>query len=739
MKIIPFKPKKYFILSFLLLFFFGGKPKEFGREYDFFHGFPISKPIIRIALGINLENIQVRSSSGMKVYQVDGSYNLLADDISEVRIKGRKEKLTEKFSVQITKSRSREEGEKAARELREKIENRVYIVEDRETGLGGMFQVRVGDFFTREEALRFIKKLNSIGIRDAWIVKEEISEDGTKPLWLLLNDELINLKEDSVLYFIPSSPHSYISYDRKSYRGIFLLRASRKGILLINILNLEDYLKGVVPGELSPYNYGEIEALKAQAVASRTYALKNRGLNEDLGYDLDDTPSSQVYRGIDVEHPLSTQAVDETKGEVAVYRGELINALYTSTCGGMTENVENVFEGRPLPYLRSTECVYERENEWTLKAKHVLPFIPAHGRNFSHRMAYLISLQVLPPETSFSFWKQPASFEETVGWIRSALALLRKRNENFISQKSTLNLVTFARLIVDAFQWQERVRNLVGKSEADYFFKEFPRLTEEEKNYLAYFVVAGIYPNSPLELIDREKSLTRVEVALFLDKIISTYRYFFHNGVVRGFNNDQIELMEGMKKKQLAVSPGIFLLRDVEDQFVFTSALELVGGENVKWVEINGEVRLLEVVSSPNSNILDKPSLYHRWQQRISREDLEVRLNQYYPVGSLVDVMAQKRGDSRRVIELKIIGTEGQVVVTGLKIRWVLGLRETLFVIDREYDSDGRVTHFVFSGKGWGHGVGLCQVGSFQMARKGADYREILKKYYRGITIDKMY
>ena len=75
----------------------------------------------------------------------------------------------------------------------------------------------------------------------------------------------------------------------------------------------------------------------------------------------------------------------------------------------------------------------------------------------------------------------------------------------------------------------------------------------------------------------------------------------------------------------------------------------------------------------------------------------------------------------------------------GLRVRRVLGLRETRFVIDREYDEQGRVTHFIFSGRGWGHGVGLCQVGAYGMAKAGSTYDEILKKYYRGITISKIY
>jgi stage II sporulation protein D len=91
------------------------------------------------------------------------------------------------------------------------------------------------------------------------------------------------------------------------------------------------------------------------------------------------------------------------------------------------------------------------------------------------------------------------------------------------------------------------------------------------------------------------------------------------------------------------------------------------------------------------------------------------------------------------VVELIIIGSEAQFPVNGLRIRRVLSLRETFFVIDREYDKEGNITHFTFTGRGWGHGVGLCQVGSYGMAVAGAAYEEILKKYYRGIEISKIY
>ena len=179
-------------------------------------------------------------------------------------------------------------------------------------------------------------------------------------------------------------------------------------------------------------------------------------------------------------------------------------------------------------------------------------------------------------------------------------------------------------------------------------------------------------------------------------------------------------------------------MRELEGSASPAAALDLEAGDVVKWVESEGKVRLLQIVSAPVGNVLDYTSQFHRWQTRISRDDLEARLNQYYPIGRLIDIIPGKRGASRRVLEMTIVGQESQVQVRGLKLRQVLNLRDNLFVVDRQPAADGRVAVFVFSGKGWGHGVGLCQVGAFRMAQRGASYEEILKKYYRGISLQKM-
>jgi stage II sporulation protein D len=730
--------QKYFIVIFLVLFFFVGQPREFGLEKAFFHGFPIELPVIKIGLEVNLSDARVLSSAGMKIYQVGTDYKLLADGISEVRVRGHKEKLTEKYVILAGQARSRQEAESLADQVEAKIRTKAYITEDTLNKNSGVFQVRVGDFQTRGDALNLIKRLNQAGIENTWILQEEVTEEHSKPLWILVDEKLIDLTPDTVLYIIPSSPESYLAYNGRNYRGIFVIEPNRKGVVLVNILNLDQYLKGVVPSELSPYQYGEIEALKAQAVAARTYALRNLGQNSDLGFDLVSTPDSQFYGGMSAEHDLSNQAVEETSGDVALYDGKLINALYTSTCGGMTEDVENVFEGQSQPYLRSTECASENQKEWQFKTSSLLPAIYVGAKNVSSLIGQLITLKVIPAEADPLRFKQVASLEETVSWIKNALSLVGKKNEKLAAEGSRLDLPSFARLIIGAFGWQDRVKNLLLGSEASHITRDFPQLKGQERDHLAYLMLAGIFPTTG-QIGTLERPLSRAEVALYLHKTISAYADFCHQGVFQGFDKDKLEISEGAEKRQMALAAEAFLVRNWDGDSSFASSIYLEGGESVKWIEKDGVISFLEVAVIPDSNVLDRISLYHRWQVRRSREELEARVNLYYPVGQLIDIIPQKRGNSRRVAELSLVGTESQVRVTGLKIRWVLGLRETLFVVDREYGEDGRIAYFHFSGRGWGHGVGLCQVGAFRMAQSGADYKEILKKYYQGIKVSKIY
>lgn len=729
---------KYFLGAFAVLFFLGGKPPEFGSENQFFQGFLIQNPVIKIGLGVNLEEINIQASSGMKVYEVGSDYRLLAQDVDEIQVKGHKEPLTEKFMLQVAQTAKKEEAEKLAARLRPEAGKKVYVVSGGDGKSEGLYQVRIGDFLTRGEALSYIKAINRQGIGEAWILREEVTEERSHPLWALVGDELETLNNETVVYFIPSDEESYLSYKGNRYRGILVLRASPKGLVLVNILNLENYLKGVVPEELSPDRFHGYEALKAQAVAARTYAIRNLGLNRDLGFDLCDTPKSQVYGGLSAERAESSRAVEETKGEVALYKGHLINALYTSTCGGMTEDVENIFEGLPQPYLKGTECTYEKQPEWTLESRPMLP-VSMSGRSVERDAAMLIGLGIIPREIDPAYYSEAATFEQALTWIRKSLELVGKGRDPFSPPETSLSFPNLARIIIAAFQWEDRVVNLMLPSEVDFILRDFPPVPAEARNGFAYLIHSGIFPPLP-EMADEKRTAARGELVYILSKAIRSYSDPARKGLFRGLTKkNELEVEADGESRIIPVSPDVFLFR-VQDGVVFpASRLYLLGGEDIRWVENGGEIGCLEVSYPVSTATLDRGSPFHRWLVRQSSEELEKRVNEYYPIGGLQDIIVRQRGQSHRVIELQIVGTESQVVVKGLKIRWVLGLRDTLFTLDKEYDAEGRTSHYVFAGKGWGHGVGLCQVGASRMAQAGADYKEILKKYYRDIKISRYY
>lgn len=138
-----------------------------------------------------------------------------------------------------------------------------------------------------------------------------------------------------------------------TYPGAFEVRLQPDGSLAaVNVVGLETYLEGVVPKEMGRPGADAAEALKAQAVAARTYALKRLGSRPELGFDVYGTIQDQAYIGVpDPADSLAVRAVRTTRGLAMLYQGYLIDAFYHSTCGGQTARVEEVFESPPAPYL----------------------------------------------------------------------------------------------------------------------------------------------------------------------------------------------------------------------------------------------------------------------------------------------------------------------------------------------------------------------------------------------------
>lgn len=142
--------------------------------------------------------------------------------------------------------------------------------------------------------------------------------------------------------------NGYVSTKGKWYHGKLMVKNVNGKLIVINDVDLENYLKGVVPSEM-PASW-EYEALKAQAIAARSFALANLGKQAKNGYDLKDNTEDQAYGGASAETNKTNKAVDETHGLVLTYDMKIISAYYSASAGGMTS--ASVWGGY-APYLHS--------------------------------------------------------------------------------------------------------------------------------------------------------------------------------------------------------------------------------------------------------------------------------------------------------------------------------------------------------------------------------------------------
>ncbi len=151
------------------------------------------------------------------------------------------------------------------------------------------------------------------------------------------------------------SASTAVYVNNKPYRGMAELTVPEKGILVVNQLPLEEYLVGLINCEIS--SAWPIEAVKAQAIIARTYALSRKMTRITSPYHLESSVIDQVYEGCMIEDSRAHRAVFDTQGEVLTFTGGIVQAFYHSSCGGHTEAAENIW-GNSFSYLKGVECQY---------------------------------------------------------------------------------------------------------------------------------------------------------------------------------------------------------------------------------------------------------------------------------------------------------------------------------------------------------------------------------------------
>lgn len=657
-----------------------------------------------------------------------------------------------RFRVQVASLAS----EEAAHALRERVET-----ETREVAVvthdpdRGTYRIRVGAASSREAIQAVEEKLRAMGFAETWIVEESVGRAGRLRL-RLVDEEFEDLViEPTPFLVLPAVPGRPLRVNGKPYRGAIEVRVVESTRLkAVNVLNLEEYLRGVVPLELGPTVFPEMEALKAQAVAARTYVVANRGQFSSEGHDICDTARCQVYGGMEGEDPMTDRAILETEGLVLTYGGSPINALYTATCGGHTEDVVNVFreEAEEAPYLRGVSCYADEEvlASWRRVLKGATPPPPSldpAGVSLDDALAILEARGVVSrADRGAERLAGVVDPAEIAQGVTRVLALAGKTNaEPALAASPYPSVAAFAAYLAGALEWRERVTLFLTPSDLPLLLGSAAlRGAAEQGLYeVAFLIKEGILPPRLAPGEDLLAPVTRSLLYRVLHRILARYDALdLREAIYRGSRAERLILVPAKSEidglpaaVEIEPAPDLTLARGDGADAVLVSEITLTPGDRVHYLLRDGRAAYLRQRANVRGASDDRFTTNYQWEVRYSREELEEKIRARASIGRLVDVQPVERGVSGRVTELRVIGTAGRFTFRGFGIRTLLGLKENLFVVDRQRDGDGTIRTYVFAGKGWGHGVGLCQVGAFGMALKGADYLEILSRYYTGVTV----
>jgi peptidoglycan hydrolase-like amidase len=593
---------------------------------------------------------------------------------------------------------------------------------ERDTGLPGdahfdagidLYRVRLGRYANREAADVDMRRLSTFGVTGAFVVYEGGSV--SEPALRVVQGDASAVYPGRWVAVDPVTEGG-IRVQGHRYRGRILVFLNDRGTLnLIDELPVEDYLRGVVPSEMGPEQYRQIEALKAQAVAARTYTLRNLGEFSREGYDICATPRCQVYGGMDVEHPLSDRAVAETAGQVLLYGGELVDALYSSTCGGHTEDVKVMFPFKDEPYLKGVPCM----EEGMVRLEGDLPAGAAFPAGLTRRLLPSFAAGA-PPERELA-----ARLEH--------LALLAGLPAPDNDRLRSLDRRQVQRFVSTAFDLALDAKVLLAAQDVAYLVKDPPAdWSEDDRRRAAYLARSGLLTGPPDQPL-REDEVERMLLALAeMLQVVRREQVSFLSLI-----DGRLTVRSGKEDRTLVLPAHLatFRRRGVE---LTGAGLALVPGDNVTlfWQDTH----LLAAVQEVNLEgvAFDRTSNYSSWTRYHTDAQLATTIGTRFPGLGFRNFEILERGASGRVGKIRIEGQDGHTAeVDGLAVRWTLDVPDTLFTAKR-LTPPKHEAGWLFTGRGWGHGVGLCQVGAYGMAQRGHSYREILYHYYSGVELSRV-
>ncbi len=415
---------------------------------------------------------------------------------------------------------------------------------------------------------------------------------------------------------------------------------------------------------------------------------------------------------MDVEHPLSDQAVRETAGEVLVYGGELVDARYSSTCGGHTEDMRVIFPERDEPYLKGVPCL---ESGVEMLAGD-LP----RGKVFPDAL-----MRRLLPDSGGA---GPAALAARLEHL-ALLAGLPAPGDRLAS----LERREVQRFVASLFDLALDARLFIAREDLPYLLDvRPPDWSEADLRLAAYLMRSGLLAGD----LDQPLAAAEIEETLFQ---LAVFLRVLERRQVRYLSVEGGELLvrAGDEPEALPLPPRLATFRQRGDR-ITSGPLALLAGDRLTLYLAAGE--LVAVVQQVDTDgvAFDRTSNLSTWSRFRSDRQLAELAAARYPGFELKDLELISRGVSGRVGHMRLHGADGETVdVRGLAVRWTLDLPDTLFTA-RRLKPAGKEPGWLFAGRGWGHGVGMCQVGAYGMSLRGHRYDEILRHYYSGVEIGRL-
>jgi stage II sporulation protein D len=212
----------------------------------------------------------------------------------------------------------------------------------------------------------------------------------------------------------------------------------------------------------------------------------------------------------------------------------------------------------------------------------------------------------------------------------------------------------------------------------------------------------------------------------------------WQQGILVSWDGQRMRLLVNGQPKEFSLAQDAPIYERTGEDRVARRQGTWIGGELMEFRADGDSIGMLVYRINFANEAADRYSRLATWQVHKTRQELDAAFRALN-VGDLSDVRVLERGPSERPINTAIVGSTGRRTVRALRLRTLLGLRDSLVSFDIERNARGAILGMTFYGRGWGHGVGMCQVGAYGMAMDGATFDEILKKYYTGIGLTKMY